>query len=102
MKGGPFALSFSWPDLVLVVLVVSVKSGPFSVRCAVWRTRRERLKSALYPRLKKRKPFKTVKGGRTIRLFQNPVCCKISNKLKVGPFEGKKKFEKKSYNAEKK
>ena len=36
MKGGPFALSFRRPDLALV-LVVSVKSGPFSVRSEVWR-----------------------------------------------------------------
>ena len=28
----PFALSFHWPDLASVVLVVSVKSGPISVR----------------------------------------------------------------------
>ena len=40
MKGGPFALSFSWPDLALVVLIVSVKSGPFSVRSVVWRKKR--------------------------------------------------------------
>ena len=52
-------------------------------------TRRERLKSALYLRLKKRKVFKPVKGG-PFGLFKNPVCCKIPNKLKVGPFEGKK------------
>ena len=32
-------------------------------------------------------------------LFENPVCCKISKKLKGGPF-GDKKFEK-SNNAEK-
>ena len=37
MKGGPFALSFRWPDLALVVLVVSEESGPFSVRSVVWR-----------------------------------------------------------------
>ena len=34
MKGGPFALSFLWTDLALVV---SVKSGPFSVISVVWR-----------------------------------------------------------------
>ena len=39
MKGGPFALSFHRPDLALV-LVVSVKSGPFSVRSEVWRKKR--------------------------------------------------------------
>ena len=58
-NGGPFALSFRWPDLVLVV---SVKSGPFSVRSVVWRIRRERLKSALYLRLKKRKVLKICPG----------------------------------------
>ena len=52
-------------------------------------TRRERLKSALYLRLKKRKGFKPVKGG-YFGLFENPVCCKISNKLKGGPFGDKK------------
>ena len=44
-------------------------------------TRRERLKLALYLKLKKRKVFKPVKGGR-FGLFENPVCCKISNKMK--------------------
>ena len=33
----PFALSFCWPELALVVLVVSVKRGPFSVGSVVWR-----------------------------------------------------------------
>ena len=42
-------------------------------------TKRKRLKSALYPRLKKRKVFKIVKGG-LFRLFENPVCCKISKR----------------------
>ena len=37
MKGGPFALSFHWRDLALLALVVSVKSGLFSVRSVVWR-----------------------------------------------------------------
>ena len=40
-------------------------------------TRRERPKSAL----KKRKVFKIVKRG-PFRLFENPVCCKISKKMK--------------------
>ena len=31
-RGGPFALSFRWPDLASVV---SVKSGPFSVSSVV-------------------------------------------------------------------
>ena len=43
-------------------------------------TRRERLKSAPYPRLKKRKVFKIVQGGGLFGLFENPVCCKISKK----------------------
>ena len=34
MKGGPFALRFRWPDLASVV---SVKSGPISVRFLVWK-----------------------------------------------------------------
>ena len=49
-------------------------------------TRRERLKSELYLRLKKRKVFKIVKGG-PFRLFENPVCCKIAKKLKGDPLE---------------
>ena len=44
-------------------------------------TRREHLKSALYIRLKKRKVFKTVKGG-PFRLFRNPVCCKVLKKIR--------------------
>ena len=40
-------------------------------------TRRERLKSTLYLRLKKRKVFETVKGG-PYGLFEKTVCCKIS------------------------
>ena len=43
-------------------------------------TRRERLKSALYLRLKKRKVFK--KG-----LFESPVCCKKNQKR--GPLQQK-------------
>ena len=38
--------------------------------------------------------FKIVKGG-PFGLVENPVCCKISKKLKGGPFEGKRIFEKK-------
>ena len=33
--GGSFALKFRWPNLALVVLVVSVKGGLFSVRSVV-------------------------------------------------------------------
>ena len=59
-KGGPFGLSLPWPDLASgahqVVSGLFLKSGPISVRIVVWRkTRRERLKSAPYLRLKKRK-----------------------------------------------
>ena len=61
-------------------------------------TRRERLKSALYPRLKKRKVFKILIGG----LFENPVCCKISKKKwRSDPLKTLKNFEKKSHKAEK-
>ena len=43
-KGGPFSLirCFRCPDLALVVLVVSVKSGPFNVRSVVWRKKRQK------------------------------------------------------------
>ena len=37
----------------------------------------------------KRKVFKIVKGG-PFGLFESPVCCKISKKLKEGPLETKK------------
>ena len=57
------------------------------------KTRRERLKSALYLRLEKLKGFKIVKGG-PFGLFKNPVCCKMSKKLK-GPLETLKKFREK-------
>ena len=32
---GPFAISIRWQDLALIVSIVSVKSGPFSVRPVV-------------------------------------------------------------------
>ena len=51
-------------------------------------TRRERLKSALYLRLKKRKVFKIVKGG-PFGLFENPACCSISKTMKGDPLETK-------------
>ena len=54
-------------------------------------TRRERLKSALNLRLKKAQFFEFVKGG-TFRLFENPVCCKISKKLRGDPLETFKKY----------
>ena len=37
----------------------------------------------------KRKVFKPVKGA-SFGFFENPVCCKISNKLKGDPLETKK------------
>ena len=56
------------------------------------KTRRERLKSAPYPRLKKRKVFKIVEG-RLFGLFENPVCCKISKKQRSDLSETLKNFE---------
>ena len=53
------------------------------------KTRRERLKSALYLRLKKRKAFKIAKGG-PFGLFETSVGCKISKNLKEGHFADKK------------
>ena len=55
-------------------------------------TRRERLKSALYLRLKKAQFFKFVKGG-PFRLFENPVCCKISKKLSGDHLETFEKYK---------
>ena len=87
-------------------------------------TRRERLKSALYLRLKKRKTFffgkkleifgkkisfgkcrtvpENVKGGPFL-IYKHAFCSKITKNSKGGPFgDIKKKFEKKSHSAEKK
>ena len=52
--------------------------------------------------ISKRAVFKPVKVG-IFGFFENPVCCKISNKLKEGPFADKKNsnfliFEKKTKN----
>ena len=90
-------------------------------------TRRERLKSALYLRLKVREVFEIVKGdhlgslkiqfvakylnrrgtlwrhnlkGETIWAFRNYSLLQNIEKLEGGPF-GDKKFEKKSHSAEK-
>ena len=49
-------------------------------------TRQERLESALYLRLKRCKVFKIVKEEVLFGFFETSVCCKISNKLKGGPF----------------
>ena len=42
MKGGPFALSFHWPDLAWLVLSVSVKSGTYAMSSVVWRKKKEK------------------------------------------------------------
>ena len=49
---------------------------------------RERPKSAAISKAQKGKVFKPVKGG-PFGIFENPVCCKISNKLKGGALETK-------------
>ena len=41
-KGGPFALSFHWPDLAWVVLSVSVKSGTYAMSSVVWRKKKKK------------------------------------------------------------
>ena len=53
--------------------------------------RRERLKSALSLKLRKRS-FYIVKGG-PFGLFENPVCCKKIEKIEGDPLETLKKFE---------
>ena len=85
-------------------------------------TRRERLKSALYLSLKKRKTFfwkkleifeknfsfgkcrvvpKNVKGGPFL-IYKHTFCCKITKNSKGGPFGDIKKIsKKKSHSAEK-
>ena len=56
MKGGPFGLSLPWPDLALGGFrIVSKKWTDQCEDCSLKKTRRERLKSAPYLRLKKRK-----------------------------------------------
>ena len=55
-------------------------------------TRRERLKSALYLRLKKRKVFKIVKGG-TISAFRKSSLLQNIKKMKEGLWRHLKKFE---------
>ena len=45
--------------------------------------------------------FKIVKGG-PFGLVENPVCCKISNKIEGDPLEILKKFEKKVAQCQKK
>ena len=49
MKWGHFALNFRWPDLASEVSVVSVKSGPISVRSQVRRIERSLKKSGIFP-----------------------------------------------------
>ena len=59
-------------------------------------TRREPLKSARYLRLKKRKVFEIVKGGPFV-IFQHPLCCITSSKIKGRQFGAIKIFSKKSF-----
>ena len=54
MKGGTFGLSLPWPDLG-GFRIVSKKWTDQCEDCSLKKTRRERLKSAPYLRLKKRK-----------------------------------------------
>ena len=49
IERGSFALSFFWPDLASVVLVVSVKSGPISLRSIVEREKGSLQKSDIFP-----------------------------------------------------
>ena len=60
------------------------------------RTRRERLKSALYLCLKERKVFKIVKGGPFV-LFESPVVAKYQ-KMKGVHFGDIEKVSKKNEN----
>ena len=52
------------------------------------------LTSALYLRLKKRKVFKMWKGG-PFRLFENPLCCKMSKKWRRTLWRHFENFERK-------
>ena len=64
------------------------------------KTRRERLKSAPYPRLKKRKVFRIVEGG-TLWAFGKSSLLQNIKKMKERPFgeiEKKLKFSKKTKN----
>ena len=56
----------------LRVLCIGLLKSLASTLSNEFLTRRERLKSALYLKLKKRKVFKMVKGG-SFPLFENPV-----------------------------
>ena len=53
-------------------------------------TRRERLKAALYLRLKKRKVLKIVKRGPFVGVFENAFCCKTPKNLTWDPLDTKK------------
>ena len=64
-----------------------------------YKTRRERLKSALYLRLNRRK-VKIVKGG-PFRLFQIQFVAKYQKKFKGDPLATKKFEQKKGHSAEK-
>ena len=73
-------------------------SRSFKIRCLfdVWkvfqeRTRRERLKLALYLRLKKRKVFKIVKGGTLSTFWKSSLLQNIWKNWKRDPLESLKK-----------
>ena len=57
------------------------------------RTRRERLKSTLYLSLKKTQCSLNLLKGGPFRLFENPLCFKISKKLRGDPLETFKKYK---------
>ena len=64
-------------------------------------TRGERLKSALYLRLKKRKAFKIVREGDPLGVFKLQFALLQNIEKLEGGTSGDKKIEKKSHSAEK-
>ena len=84
MKGGPFALSSRWPDLALVVLVVSVRSGPFSVRSVVWRKKGHCKSRAIFDSqeapTKKQLPFVPERYIRTVDVTSVVNCVLLKKK----------------------
>ena len=84
MKGGPFALFFRWSDLALLI---SVKSGFFSVKSVVWR-KKGHCKSRAFLLYKKRR---LKKDTFQIQLFdtersileKTPLIGKIVRALKM-------------------
>ena len=72
IKGGPFALSFRWPDLALVVLVLSVKCGLFSVRSVVWRKNKGYCKSrAIFA--KQKAPTKNMNRKKRVKCVSQRI-----------------------------